>query len=859
VQDASSVVKKSFEKIKSAGDVVTGTFDRIESFGKRTKDSIKSASSSIVTAFDRMTTPIEDLDDDFEGLEFRADDLAEAYDKLKERFDEGRDLAELGAVSLRVEERFGKFAEAAGGADEIMAAFQKGVGGTAKEMEAMSVSSGLLQAGLVGSAAEMERVTNIASRLGDQTIGVTDRIGEFGQLLKNQSIDLLDNFGISSGKVRAEIERLQAADANLSREQAFLTATFAEADRALAILGPRTEDHLTAMERQEAAAANLEVEIGQKLAPAYSKLADFQGRMSAETAIAIKGFQKGFGTAAELSGGIDKLAANFGKLATKMGTSSAALGGLGLAVGALVLANEKLQQQLDKMNNAFEESEKAGDALGSSLEGLTIGSEEWDKALDGVVNKMDKANKKYEDSAIASGIIGDAFGADAAMAEVMGAALDSVDDEIQRGSNSYATYIKNVKAANDALKKTGQTIVAVDKVSFEMHKRIEQSQVSWDNLTAAEQRNQNQIAEQIAAMDGLTWAEAQAKVALDETIAAQEAQAQALERTFPLWEAANANRERGADRAAQMADVTEHLSEQIGTQSTRLEDLARAEEQQAAIAEKAAAVADMQAESHQRAAEMMEMEREKTNALAQETANLSIALKDATKETIARNFIGMLDPEKMGATAYTKAVTEIGLKSGIMDEESVRLATSMTELAEAVNENLIPMDDVSEALDAVTDNAETGEEAVEDLISQFEKAPSAITPVGNALDDAGSGMATIALQGGEAALMIDSFGESTKNATPALKNFQDKLDATESNLIGLVGGSPWVVTVTADPVDGDSPDPLNNRQSFGGQSFAGVGAGGTNIEEMTVNVQVVEPSEIEDTFEGIMVWAGRSG
>jgi len=838
VQQASSVVKQSFEKIKSAGSLVTGTFDKVRDFGGRAKESL-------------------------DKLDISAEGLSQTYGTLKNNFDEGAALAELGAASLRVEDRFNKFSAAAGGADEIMTAFQKGVGGTASEMDAMAISSGLLQAGLVKDAAGMERVTEVASRLGNQTTDVSSRIGEFSQLLKNQSIQLLDNFGISSGKVKERIKELQAETKGMTREEAFLTATFEQADAALAVLGPRTDDYLTSMERQQAAAANLEVEIGQKLAPAYAKVADFQANMNAETAIAIKGFQTGFGTAVELSGGIDKLAINFGKLASKMGTSSMALGGLGLGIGALVLANEQLQQQLDKMNKSFDAAEDAGSKLGTRFEGLTSESDEWGLAIVEVAAKLNNATEIYDSNIVTGTALGKVFGADAAMADTMSASLDSVNAELMRGSSSYGNYIDNVLKLNSSIKDSDAKMTSHLKTVFEATKK-EQAAAEAVAAMTDEQRAQweeiqtwtNALSENKDTLETHTMAEWDAINAQE---AAHEAARERLDITGQQVEAETLATQTIRDEMLALEGLTAaetSSTEARGAALVTTQELALAEEQQTAIAEKASRVADMQAESALRTAEAFEIERDNANKLATETANLAISLKDATEADIAKRFIGMLDPEKMGAKAYTKAVTDIGLKSGIMDETSVRLATDMAALAVAVNDNVIPMDDVSAALDTVSVNAETGEQSVEDLIDQFKKAPSSITPVGNALQGAGEGMATIASQGSNAALMIDSFGESTQLATPKLKGFQDKLSDTESNLIGLVDGSPWVVTVTASTVGGDDPGPGGYP---GGASSRAGDTGGTNVEEMNVTVQVVDAAEVEDTFEGMMAWAGRSG
>jgi hypothetical protein len=181
-------------------------------------------------------------------------------------------MAKLGAQAERVEKRFGLFAASAGGAEKVLQAFQAGAGGAASKMEAMQSASTLLQMGLASNAGEMENLVTMASRLGDQTQSVTDRVENFSLLLANQSLPRLDSFGISSGKVRSRIQELQAATEGLTREQAFMQAVMEEGNKSLDVLGERTEDNLTSFEQLEARMADLGVEIGQTLLPAITLL-----------------------------------------------------------------------------------------------------------------------------------------------------------------------------------------------------------------------------------------------------------------------------------------------------------------------------------------------------------------------------------------------------------------------------------------------------------------------------------------------------------------------------------------------------------------------------------------------------------
>ena len=151
------------------------------------------------------------------------------------------EAVKLGAQVEASSLRFDRFAGSADRAEELLQAFQQATLGTVDRMGAMSSAGRLLQMGLVSTADEMGQVARIATMLGDQTLGTTDRMADFAALLANQSIPRLDNFGISSGRVRTRIQELQAASADMTREQAFQTAVLEEGEKALDRLGDTSE------------------------------------------------------------------------------------------------------------------------------------------------------------------------------------------------------------------------------------------------------------------------------------------------------------------------------------------------------------------------------------------------------------------------------------------------------------------------------------------------------------------------------------------------------------------------------------------------------------------------------------------
>jgi len=151
------------------------------------------------------------------------------------------ELTKLGIAAEATENRFTQFAGGARQAANYLAAFQQGTQNTVDRMSAMQSASKLLQMGLVGTADEMSSVAAIATKLGDQTMNAGDRIADFAALLANQSIPRLDNFGISSGRVRARIDELLRSGQALDRESAFKMAVMEEGAKALAILGDTSD------------------------------------------------------------------------------------------------------------------------------------------------------------------------------------------------------------------------------------------------------------------------------------------------------------------------------------------------------------------------------------------------------------------------------------------------------------------------------------------------------------------------------------------------------------------------------------------------------------------------------------------
>lgn len=237
--------------VKDDGSVVVEGFnDKLEKTDKQLKKA-EQTGSKFKKAFDDFVT----------GAYQRAGQMATNF--ISSIPSQVVELGKLGAQAQAAELRFERFAGGAANAEAYMQAFASATDGTVDKMGAMSSAARLLQMGLVDNADEMGMVAQMATKLGDQTMGATDRIADFSAMMANQSIPRLDNFGISSGRVRARIEELQKATAGLSREEAFKIAVMEEGAKSLAKLGDTSELAQVKIDKVTAAVQDAKVGMGE--------------------------------------------------------------------------------------------------------------------------------------------------------------------------------------------------------------------------------------------------------------------------------------------------------------------------------------------------------------------------------------------------------------------------------------------------------------------------------------------------------------------------------------------------------------------------------------------------------------------
>jgi len=188
------------------------------------------------------------------------------FDQVYQAAEKVYEMVKLGAQIEAIEHRFIAFAGGAEQASKYLEAFNIGAQNTVDEMTAMEKSAKLLQMGLATNADEMQLMAAMATKLGNQTISAGARVDDFSLLLANQAVRRLDNFGMSSGRVRDRIDELIESGQALNREQAFKMAVMEEGSTALAKLGDTSEMTAVKLDQTEGSWKNITSNIAEMAA-----------------------------------------------------------------------------------------------------------------------------------------------------------------------------------------------------------------------------------------------------------------------------------------------------------------------------------------------------------------------------------------------------------------------------------------------------------------------------------------------------------------------------------------------------------------------------------------------------------------
>ena len=232
----------------------------------------------VLTADDRLSITVrgvkrsvDDMDDGMKKAANGAGTLENSFKRLQQAMELGiagamlnkvGDIAsqmyELGEATRIATSTFTSLSGGTAEANDLLAQLQERTGGIISNLELMQGASKYLSMGLGQTSEEVSRLIEMATKLGGAMGNdATSSVEDFAMLLANQSLLRLDQFGISSGKVRERIEELQAAIDGLSREDAFRMAVLEQGSEALDRLGDSADAAVTPLARFQTSLENI--------------------------------------------------------------------------------------------------------------------------------------------------------------------------------------------------------------------------------------------------------------------------------------------------------------------------------------------------------------------------------------------------------------------------------------------------------------------------------------------------------------------------------------------------------------------------------------------------------------------------
>lgn len=744
VKEAEKIIKDSFGKMASSGGQVIDATDNLSKSMENTGRSSTDLAAKIFVA-------------------------ERAYGAIKQAIAGAVDMAQLGASMERVEDRFGKFAQTAGGSTKILEAFQKGAGGTVDQMSAMTAASALLQQGLVTNAFEMEKTVELATRLGSQTVTATDRINDFSQLLRNQSIQLLDNFGISSGVVRTRIKELQAATAGLSREEAFRIAVFEEGEKSLAILGERVDDNAAKFERAQARLADWRLEMAGKFTPVVASVMEFISELDSVTIALVATLTAGIGTLAKFTGGL-------GELATKVGLTGGQFAALAATAALAIAAYEGVRRVQEAVAEGQENVNQALETWIDLTTDAADGGEDVAEVVRGLAQGVEEANEVLHANGNILEDVATAYVRGQSEADIWAKTQQEATKAIILASDSLEEANSLVDIYNDEVEVAAARIGDVSEATFEWLKRQQNlNQALSDGLIIQQEATALKLTENVLGLADSVFGLGVAEKALN--LVQEESNQLIEERAIAMEEASEAAEEAAAktldlDDALKIVNSTfggsnketNELLVSLGKMSEEerkvredLELLTRAwedgvisrDELTDAIREAEQGTLDLEfaqrksiteglnqvialeeqekaLEKYKKELKKAREEEEKRRQAVEDSIAAQVrqaeTLKDASQQEIARAAIGRLEKAQEAGIItfdqFTQAVVDIQDQFGLADKESRAVTLGLGGLTTALSEGILPTEKYGEALAGLIEDAEDGEVALDRLLAE---------------------------------------------------------------------------------------------------------------------------------------------
>ncbi len=173
------------------------------------------------------------------------------------------ELNKLGAVTTQTQNVFEALSGELKDSSSLLNNLRKATKGVVTDTALMQGANQLMRMGLADNAQEIEQLIDMAVKLKQPTDTASEAVDNFAMMLANQSVERLDSFGISSAKVRAEMELLLETGQALNREEAFKMAVLDLGADAVANLGSAVDESATEVAKLETRWQNFLDTIGQ--------------------------------------------------------------------------------------------------------------------------------------------------------------------------------------------------------------------------------------------------------------------------------------------------------------------------------------------------------------------------------------------------------------------------------------------------------------------------------------------------------------------------------------------------------------------------------------------------------------------
>lgn len=168
------------------------------------------------------------------------------------------DMFQLGQSVNIASSTFSALTAGIGGSAVNLQALREVTGGVVDDMMLMEGSAKMLQMGIAANTDELASMMSMATKLGSSMgMDVTKSLSDFSLMLANNSIMRLDQFGISSGRVREEMEKLKDSFPDMDKGERFKLAVLKEGASALDRLGGAASAAETPMNRVAASIKNI--------------------------------------------------------------------------------------------------------------------------------------------------------------------------------------------------------------------------------------------------------------------------------------------------------------------------------------------------------------------------------------------------------------------------------------------------------------------------------------------------------------------------------------------------------------------------------------------------------------------------